>query len=188
MGEYSTKFQYKTHFLFLIIPGDYIFTVNGRKRSYVIHAKSYEEATKWTSAIQDVSYSSCCDFALIYFSVNCFVFTYNILLFRLLTLNLRSILRLQNLWLKWRYGVSDLFYSTFLSSDYAQQAKRFKVWLNEHSLSTNISHEINSFIRTKDKLIFTRNNYFRQWVQVFTHPYFADTISREEFRRRGSRP
>ncbi|CAB3995226.1 Unconventional myosin-X, partial [Paramuricea clavata] len=34
--------------------GDYIFTVNGRKRSYVIHAKSYDEATKWTSAIQDV--------------------------------------------------------------------------------------------------------------------------------------
>ena len=44
--------------LFLFILGDYVFTVNGRKRSYVIHAKTYEEATRWTSAIQDVSYEN----------------------------------------------------------------------------------------------------------------------------------
>ncbi|XP_046839992.1 unconventional myosin-X-like isoform X2 [Xenia sp. Carnegie-2017] len=34
--------------------GDYVFDVNGRKRTYILHAKNEEEGTKWTSAIQDV--------------------------------------------------------------------------------------------------------------------------------------
>ncbi|KAK2564848.1 Unconventional myosin-X [Acropora cervicornis] len=35
-------------------PGDWTFIVNGRKRSYVLHAKLQEEATRWANAIQEV--------------------------------------------------------------------------------------------------------------------------------------
>ena len=39
--------------LFLLL-GDWTFIVNGRKRSYVLHAKLQEEATRWANAIQEV--------------------------------------------------------------------------------------------------------------------------------------
>ena len=35
--------------------GDWTFIVNGRKRSYVLHAKLQEEATRWANAIQEVN-------------------------------------------------------------------------------------------------------------------------------------
>ncbi|PFX28678.1 Unconventional myosin-X [Stylophora pistillata] len=35
-------------------PGDWTFIVNGRKRSYVLHAKLQEEAIRWANAIQEV--------------------------------------------------------------------------------------------------------------------------------------
>ena len=34
--------------------GDWTFIVNGRKRSYVLHAKLQEEAIRWANAIQEV--------------------------------------------------------------------------------------------------------------------------------------
>ena len=36
--------------------GDWTFIVNGRKRSYVLHAKLQEEATRWANAIQEVNF------------------------------------------------------------------------------------------------------------------------------------
>ncbi|XP_073237058.1 unconventional myosin-X-like isoform X2 [Porites lutea] len=36
-------------------PGDWTFIVNGRKRSYVLHAKLQEEAIRWANAIQEVT-------------------------------------------------------------------------------------------------------------------------------------
>lgn len=43
-------------FVFFVLSGDWTFIVNGRKRSYVLHAKLQEEATRWANAIQEVNY------------------------------------------------------------------------------------------------------------------------------------
>ena len=40
--------------LFGHFEGDWTFIVNGRKRSYVFHAKLQEEAIRWVNAIQEV--------------------------------------------------------------------------------------------------------------------------------------
>lgn len=44
----------KFSFEFFLYLGDWTFIVNGRKRSYVLHAKLQEEATRWANAIQEV--------------------------------------------------------------------------------------------------------------------------------------
>ena len=41
--------------IFFLPLGDWTFIVNGRKRSYVLHAKLQEEATRWANAIQEVN-------------------------------------------------------------------------------------------------------------------------------------
>lgn len=43
------------NFLLFLLLGDWTFIVNGRKRSYVLHAKLQEEATRWANAIQEVN-------------------------------------------------------------------------------------------------------------------------------------
>ena len=46
-----------TFFKLIYLPGflgDWTFIVNGRKRSYVLHAKLQEEAIRWANAIQEV--------------------------------------------------------------------------------------------------------------------------------------
>lgn len=40
--------------VFVVFSGDWTFIVNGRKRSYVLHAKLQEEAIRWANAIQEV--------------------------------------------------------------------------------------------------------------------------------------
>ena len=41
---------------FFPVSGDWTFIVNGRKRSYVLHAKLQEEAIRWANEIQEVIY------------------------------------------------------------------------------------------------------------------------------------
>ena len=48
------------YFILIFLPlGDWTFIVNGRKRSYVLHAKLQEEATRWANAIQEVNLKTC---------------------------------------------------------------------------------------------------------------------------------
>ena len=55
----------KFSFDFFFYLGDWTFTVNGRKRSYVLHAKLQEEATRWANAIQEVLSDLFCDFQVL---------------------------------------------------------------------------------------------------------------------------
>lgn len=58
-------FFMKLSFDFFLYLGDWTFIVNGRKRSYVLHAKLQEEATRWANAIQEVLSDLFCDFQVL---------------------------------------------------------------------------------------------------------------------------